>query len=45
MYNRKANITRVIYQTTNTRIDEIASNAKYRKDELLQNLTIFWVSS
>ena len=27
------------------RIEEIASNAKYRKDEQFQNLTIFWESS
>ena len=33
------------YQETNMRIDEIANNAKYRKDEQLQNLTIFWESS
>ena len=26
---------------TNMRTDEIASNAKYRKDEQFQNLTIF----
>ena len=38
---RKYNIKRVIYQRTSMRIDEIASNAKYRKEELLQNLTIF----
>ena len=30
---------------TNMRIDEIASNAKYRKDEQFQKLTIFWESS
>ena len=29
------------YQRTNMRIDEIASNAKYRKDEKFQNLTFF----
>ena len=28
-------------QKTNMRIDEIASNAKYRKDKQFQNLTIF----
>ena len=27
------------------RIDKIASNAKYRKNEQFQNLTIFWESS
>ena len=27
------------------KIKEIASNAKYRKDEQFQNLTIFWESS
>ena len=27
------------------RIEEIASNAKYRKDEQFQNFTIFWESS
>ena len=27
------------------RIDEIASNAKYRKNEKFQNLIIFWKSS
>ena len=26
-------------------IDEIASNAKYQKDEQFQNLTTFWESS
>ena len=29
----------------NMRIDEIANNAKYRKDKQLQNLTIFRESS
>ena len=31
-------------ERTNMRIEEIASNAKYRKDEQLKNLTIFWES-
>ena len=30
-----------LYRRANIRINEIASNAKYRKDEQFQNLTIF----
>ena len=30
-----------LYQRKNMTIDEIASNAKYRKDEKFQNLKIF----
>ena len=34
-----------LYQNTNMRIDENASNAKYRKNQQFQNLTIFSESS
>ena len=34
-----------LYERKNMRIEEIASNSKYRNNEQSQNLTIFWESS